>query len=607
VGDKASTLASTQPPKPKPAPTQPSKAVPEKKRKLVKETPDEPSPAKRSKGVLVGKIHKPRSPLKLVEEPSAEDVSVEEPGVLVGKIRKPRSPLKLVEEPIAEDVSVEEPVYNEEEANLQWALELSLKEQAERTQGPARPMVIMKFDSGRIQPLPDVQGKGKNKAGSNPGDAAESQPQSSHVVHARPNREHIDLEDTDASTRQNPKQMDEEFTTTAYPNVQENLKLPYEDSEEEPGKTNAEAEVQSMVLVPINQDISSVPPMTTPFIDFTTSQSGSPLPTSTNPTSIITTTTSLPPPPQQSTAYPTLVKRKDELEQHMIKKEEMGVAEKILMLLKYLEHQMRRLEEVEAVAVAVETQKEFLVSHISFFSFGELLPELIGVAYETPAENSLLAKTEDMTNFLNWYYRQVNKTALTPVNLEGQAYEVVKAFYPDAIHLYKGSSPTLSISKMKAASYPDFGLELLMPEQMWIDDVCTYDISAKYGISHMWFNRQKFYIDRHASPSRRKEFRSNMQILSVVIIKAYSRYGYDYLSETILRRAYLQEHTIAEKDFKNLYPSDFEDPNMLLLQGHLDHLLGFDKRMLSTAVKLWTQNLATSSSMIIPSLNLLEQ
>nr|GEV12401.1 hypothetical protein [Tanacetum cinerariifolium] len=33
----------------------------------------------------------------------------------------------------------------------------------------------------------------------------------------------------DASTQQNPKQMDEEFTSTAYPNVQENLKLPSKD------------------------------------------------------------------------------------------------------------------------------------------------------------------------------------------------------------------------------------------------------------------------------------------------------------------------------------------------------------------------------------------
>nr|GEU32625.1 retrovirus-related Pol polyprotein from transposon TNT 1-94 [Tanacetum cinerariifolium] len=76
-------------PKPKPAPTQPPKAMPEKKQKLVQETLDEPSPAKRSN---------------------------------------------------AEDVSVEEPAYKEEKANLQRALELSLEEQAERTQGLSRPV-----------------------------------------------------------------------------------------------------------------------------------------------------------------------------------------------------------------------------------------------------------------------------------------------------------------------------------------------------------------------------------------------------------------------------------------------------------------------------------
>ncbi|GJZ85605.1 hypothetical protein Tco_0650944 [Tanacetum coccineum] len=198
--------------------------------------------------------------------------------------------------------------------------------------------------------------------------------------------------------------------------------------------------------------------------------------------------------------------------------------------------------------------------------------------YEPPAENSLLAKIRDMTTFLNSYCQRMNKTVLTQVDFKGQAYEVVKSFYPDVIQLQfqmechkmltdqvdwanpegdqvriNGSCPALSISKMKAASYPDFGLELLVPEQMWIDDVCTYDVSAKYGISHWWFTRQKFYIDRHESPSRRKE--------------------------------------IAEKDFKNLYPSDFEDLNLLFLPGHLDHLSGLDKQMLSTTVKLWTRNL----------------
>ncbi|GJR18920.1 hypothetical protein Tco_0967447 [Tanacetum coccineum] len=99
--------------------------------------------------------------------------------------------------------------------------------------------------------------------------------------------------------------------------------------------------------------------------------------------------------------------------------------------------------------------------------------------------------------------------------------------------------PVLSISKMKVARYLDVGLELLVPKQMWIEDVYTYDISVK----------------------------TTSEIVSH-------------------RRADIQKYTIAEKDFKNLYPSDFEDLNLLLLQGHLDHLSGSDKRMLSTAVKV---------------------
>ncbi|GJX19876.1 hypothetical protein Tco_0222553 [Tanacetum coccineum] len=62
-----------------------------------------------------------------------------------------------------------------------------------------------------------------------------------------------------------------------------------------------------MVSVPIHQDTSSVPLMTTPVIDLTAMQSDSPLPTSIATTSIITTTTTLRPPPQ-STTDPILVR-----------------------------------------------------------------------------------------------------------------------------------------------------------------------------------------------------------------------------------------------------------------------------------------------------------
>nr|GEZ67566.1 hypothetical protein [Tanacetum cinerariifolium] len=164
--------------------------------------------------------------------------------------------------------------------------------------------------------------------------------------------------------------------------------------------------------------------------------------------------------------------------------------------------------------------------------------------YQASAENSLLAKTGDMRTFMNWYCQKVGKIELTQADFEGQAYEVVKAFYLDIVHL-------------------QFQIEEC--HKMLTDQI-------------EWLIPKKFYIDRHTTDSSRKAVRTHMRILSFVRIKAYSRYGYDYLKEITLRRADYQEYMIAEKDFKNLYPSDFEDLNLLLLQSHLNHLSSSDKR-----------------------------
>nr|GEZ03302.1 E-beta-farnesene synthase [Tanacetum cinerariifolium] len=155
----------------------------------------------------------------------------------------------------------------------------------------------------------------------------------------------------------------------------------------------------------------------------------------------------------------------------------------------------------------------------------------------------------------------------------------------------KGSRPALSISKMKAAYYPDAGLEQMVPDQFWINEECKYDIAAMYGISHWWFQRQRFYIDRHTSEGDRSAVRTHMQILSVVRIEVFSMYGYDYMKTIVLHRADLNEHVIAERDFKYLYPSDFEDLYLLSLQGHLNHLPPKDKKILTTTVNQWTRQL----------------
>nr|GEV48013.1 hypothetical protein [Tanacetum cinerariifolium] len=122
----------------------------------------------------------------------------------------------------------------------------------------------------------------------------------------------------------------------------------------------------------------------------------------------------------------------------------------------------------------------------------------------------------------------------------------------------KGRRPALSISKMKGAYYPDVGLEQMVPNQFWIEEEAVM---------------------------------THMRILSVVRVKVFSKYKYDYMKKIVLRRVDLNEHVITERDFKYLYPSDFEDLYMLNLQGHLNHLPPKDKKILTTVVNQWTKHL----------------
>nr|GEW83499.1 hypothetical protein [Tanacetum cinerariifolium] len=69
-------------------------------------------------------------------------------------------------------------------------------------------------------------------------------------------------------------------------------------------------------------------------------------------------------------------------------------------------------------------------------------------------------------------------------------------FNKDLKYLVSGSKErrsALSISKLKAANHPDFGLEELVPS-LWIESKREYDITAAYGISHWWFKRKEFCI-----------------------------------------------------------------------------------------------------------------
>nr|GEX45028.1 hypothetical protein [Tanacetum cinerariifolium] len=169
--------------------------------------------------------------------------------------------------------------------------------------------------------------------------------------------------------------------------------------------------------------------------------------------------------------------------------------------------------------------------------------------YSPPPEDSLLAQTGDIATLWTGSARDEELLSLNLKTWKALYLKSSKSFI---------LIPALSITKMKAAYYPDAGLEQMVPDQFWIEEECKYDIAAI-------------------------TVRTHMQILSVVRIEVFSMYGYDYMKKIVLRHVDLNEHVIVEQDFKYLYPSDFEDLYLLNLQGHLNHLSPKDKKILTTA------------------------
>nr|GEV36885.1 monodehydroascorbate reductase [Tanacetum cinerariifolium] len=157
--------------------------------------------------------------------------------------------------------------------------------------------------------------------------------------------------------------------------------------------------------------------------------------------------------------------------------------------------------------------------------------------YSPPSEDSLLAQTGDIATFMDWFCKRRGITELKPQDLEGPAFEIVKVFHPDVIHLQyqmeechklltdsmddsiirhnvskllplggppgqvtiqsdfffnkdleylryssKGSRLALSISKIKATYYPDVGLEKMRSQDTYADLKCCQNRS----LFHVW-------------------------------------------------------------------------------------------------------------------------
>ncbi|GJT49769.1 hypothetical protein Tco_0975926 [Tanacetum coccineum] len=211
-------------------------------------------------------------------------------------------------------------------------------------------------------------------------------------------------------------------------------------------------------------------------------------------------------------------------------------------------------------------------------------------AHQDPDENKLHNKIDDIGSFIRWYCEGLEKKSSAKPILKMEECHKLLTNQIDLVNP-EGHRFVPDISNLLPLGGPlDFGLEELVPS-LWIESEKVYDISAAYDITHWWFRRKQFYINKHSEPSDRDVVRSHMRILSVISIKPYERYGYNYLREIVQCRADYNEYKISETDFKSLHPNDFEDLNILHIQGKLDHLPKQDKVNLHNAVSLWTRNI----------------
>nr|GEX47392.1 histone deacetylase 14 [Tanacetum cinerariifolium] len=597
----------------------------EKKRKQATKTSDKPPKAKKSKYGLVSK----KRTLKNVAASKAEGVHIMEPQVAAEDaelqkvleesmktayalpkgplppvvIREPKSgkyqPLpkvpgkgktKVTEEEVAHDL-----------LSLQKHKKISLADQYIFQRRVSEPTGSSRLDeslydllgqsdseeeSEKVVLRTNEGGQDEGQAGPDPGQArpdpgdagAKVQSIPSHVVHARSDREHIDLDVADISPQPFMEQLNEG------------------DRPSDADK-NAETEVESLVNVTIKQAMSSISLMTSPIIDLTLrlespkehkTHHGQSDPSEQRNEgevgqpwvmSVHTGTTRHPSIGEHSyhmQLFEALEKsmnrdHTEELEQDLAeaRKKNKKRRESPKMPLGSPSHQpppppppagqsgplgapgasgssqappppppppsSTNLEMDEDMAPDEQEQlsndEDIGSAHIPTVN---LRQGSLASNYSPPPEDSLLAQTDDIAIFMDWFCkgRECHKlltdsvdnpilrhNVSKPLPLGGPPSQVTIQsgffFNKDLKYLRydsKGRRPALSISKIKAAYYTDDGLEQMVPD---------------YAV------------------------RTHMRILSVVRIEIFSMYGYDYMKKIVLHRADLNEHVIMERDFND--------------------------------------------------------
>ncbi|GKD50455.1 hypothetical protein Tco_1279431 [Tanacetum coccineum] len=127
-----------------------------------------------------------------------------------------------------------------------------------------------------------------------------------------------------------------------------------------------------------------------------------------------------------------------------------------------------------------------------------------------------------------------------------------------------------STTKSKAVRYELKGIEDMVPN-LWILVKVVYDRYTLLGISHWQSKRQNFYAYTTKMVSKHDVY-STKRILSIFRVKVNKWYGYGYVDEIVVKRAYQKLYTFKEGDFKRLRLNDIEDMLLLIVQKKAQNL-----------------------------------
>ncbi|GJR96235.1 hypothetical protein Tco_0268409 [Tanacetum coccineum] len=211
--------------------------------------------------------------------------------------------------------------------------------------------------------------------------------------------------------------------------------------------------------------------------------------------------------------------------------------------------------------------------------------------YKVHEENKLQRKTYDIGSFIKWFCRRTGKKKLCKADLEGPAFNLVKAFHKNNVFLQYQMDECHKLLTNKVDLNNPEGHQILRSvyEPLPLGGPPGQTLVLEELVPSLWVESEREVMNIMRSMASLTGGLGERNSTSTNTV--FEKYGYNYLREIILRRADYQEYKISEKDFKIFNQMILEDLFLLKIKKKLNHLPKTDKTSLHTAVNMWIRNL----------------